>query len=122
MEYLELFVPMVIVVFIIVAAYFATKVIAKKQGSITSGRLIKIIEQVPVGKDSSLAIIDVGGKVFLISVSSGKTEIMQELPNSILDNVPVKGQTDFLSLLKSFTGKKQPSDNHITGEADEKDF
>ncbi|HAN20849.1 MAG: hypothetical protein A2Y15_04790 [Clostridiales bacterium GWF2_36_10] len=103
---LEIIFPMLIVVLMIFGAYYATKWIAKKQNSFSSGKIIKVIERVMLSKDAFIAIVKVDTKIYLMSISSGKTELLTELPPEIIDNYKTTGpSTDFMSILKSFMNK-----------------
>lgn len=118
---LNILFPMIVVVLIILAAYMTTKWIAKKQNTYTSGRLIKIIERVMLSKDVFLAVVQIDEKIFLISVSSGKTELLTELDPSVIDNIkPAENNGGFMDILMSITGAKKDKNNPKGRDKDEK--
>jgi flagellar protein FliO/FliZ len=88
-------------------AYLTTKWIAKRQNSFSSGRIIKVLERVMLSKDVFLSVVKVDKKIYLISVSSGKTEMLAELPEEIADKYKIENKSaDFMSVLKSFIDNK----------------
>lgn len=108
-DILSLLLPMAVVVLIIVLAYLTTKYIAKRQNSFTSGRIIKVLERVMLGKDTYLSVVQVDTKLYLISASSGKTELLAELPEEITEKYKSQEQqrpSDFMGVLMSFIGNK----------------
>jgi len=112
-SFLSIVFPLTVVVLVILAAYFTTKWIAKKQNSFTSGKIIKVLERVMLSKDVFIAIVKVDTKIYLMSISSGKTELLTELPAEILENYNVSGQAapDFMKILKSLMGNKHDDDD-----------
>ncbi|MPN54572.1 hypothetical protein SDC9_202243 [bioreactor metagenome] len=48
---------------------------------------MKILERLPLSKDNSLLIVKIGDKAYLMSSSSGKTEILRELEISEIEKV-----------------------------------
>lgn len=113
MSVLQMIPPILVVILVIFAAYFSTKWIAKKQNSYTSGKIIKVLERVMLSKDVFIAIVKVDTKVYLMSISSGKTELMTELPSEILEkyNSSVQPAPDFMKILKSLMGNKNGDDD-----------
>ena len=112
MEFLDIFLPLIVVVLIILAAYATTKWIAKKQNTYVSGRVIKILERVMISKDVYLAVVQVDTKVYFMSVSAGKTELLSELPLETAEKMKATQQTgDFLGILTSLIGSRHDKNN-----------
>lgn len=53
----------------------------------TSNKYMKVLERLPLSKDSSMLIVKIGDRAYLVSNSSGKTEILRELEPSELEKV-----------------------------------
>lgn len=106
-DFLGLLWPVVVVILIIAGAYLATKWVAKKQNTFSSGKIITVLERVMLGRDAFLAAVRVDRKIFLISVSGGKTEVLSELSEEILQNAQQEDSgKDFFSLFKTFLEPK----------------
>lgn len=118
---LSLVFPILIVILVILGAYYTTKWIAKKQNSFSSGKIIKVIERVMLSKDVFIAVVKVDTKVYLMSISSGKTELLTELPSKIIDNnnKPIGPTTDFKAILKSLMVNKNNNDKKEGNKKDE---
>lgn len=113
MNYLkDVILPLLGVVLIIFAAYMATKWIAKKQNTYVSGRIIKIIERVMVSKDVYLAVVQVDTKVYFMSVSAGKTELLGELPLETVERMKATQQSgDFMGIFMNLLGSRHDKNN-----------
>lgn len=102
-DIVSIFLPLIGVTGIIVGAYFFTRWFAKKYSGVNCGKHIKIAERVPLGKDSSLVLVEISSKMYLLSVSPQKTEILVDFDK---DDFPSDGQpdkkTEFSSVLDSF--------------------
>lgn len=104
--------PLVVVVLIILGAYYTTRWIAKKQNTYVSGRIIKIIERVMISKDVYLAVVQVDTKIYLMSVSAGKTELLSELPPETAEKIKNAQQPeDFLGIFSKLLGSRQDKNN-----------
>lgn len=109
---MDFLLPVLVVVLMILAAYYATRWIAKKQNTFTSGRVIKVLERVMLGKDVYLAIVKIDTQLYLMSVSTGKTELLTELSPDILSKINASEHSnDFLGILMSFLGSKNNKNN-----------
>jgi flagellar biogenesis protein FliO len=112
MGFFEIFLPLIVVVLVILLAYVTVKWIAKKQNTYVSGRMIKIIERVMISKDVYLAIVQVDTKVYFMSVSAGKTELLSELPLETVEKMKASQQSgDFLSIFTSLIGSRHDKNN-----------
>lgn len=80
MDAVSLISPMLGVVAVIILAYFATRWLATR-GSFkpSSGKRIQVLERVPLTRDTSLAMVRVGGMTYLLSVGAGRAEKICEL-------------------------------------------
>ena len=69
----------VITVLVLVATWLATRWIGRRSQISQSSRNVKIIERTPVARDKYLAIIEVAGKFYLISVTAQNVQMMTEI-------------------------------------------
>jgi len=95
-DVLSLIAPMLGVVAVIIAAYFATKWLAGHKSLKSTGQRIRVIERVPLTRDTSLALVRVKGRTYLLSVGPGRVDQIGELDR---DATPQGGNDDFESLL-----------------------
>lgn len=68
-----------ITVLVLVATWLATRWIGRRSQLSHSSRNVKIIERTPIAKDKYLAIIEVTGKFYLISVTAQNVQMMTEI-------------------------------------------
>lgn len=53
----------------------------------TNNKFMKVLERLPLSKDSSLLVVKIGDRAYLVSSTQGKTEILRELEPSELEKV-----------------------------------
>lgn len=64
---------------IIYASYLASKYIGKGLGKGTGSRYMRLIDQITLGQDRHMAIVQVGGKYLLVGVTSGQINVLSEV-------------------------------------------
>ena len=79
LDTLSLIAPMLGVVAVIIFAYLATKWLANRRVVKPTGQRIRVIERVPLTRDTYLALVRVKGKTYLLSVGPGRVEQIGEL-------------------------------------------
>lgn len=67
----------------------------------SNNKYMKILERLPLSKDTSLLIVKVGDKGYLMSSSSGKSEILKELSASELENIKEITNSNMMQLNKT---------------------
>ena len=77
------------------AVYYSTKLYAKNQTRFTSSKYMRILDKLSVGKDSGLAIVQIGNQYFLASLSSSKVEVVRELNKEELVELKAEGYQAF---------------------------
>lgn len=98
-EFTSMFVPFIIVIFVIIFAYLGTRFISAKYTRMTSGKHLKIIERVSLGQDKSLLLVTIKAKTYLIGVSGSGINIVSEfIEGEFADDTNI-GNTDFYSVL-----------------------
>ena len=69
----------VAVIVIIYLSYLASKYIGKGLGGRNSSRYMRLIDQITLGQDRHVAIMQVGGKYLLVGVTSGQISLISEV-------------------------------------------
>ena len=64
---------------IIYASYLASKYIGKGLGRGTGSRYMRLIDQITLGQDRHMAIVQIGGKYLLVGVTSGQINVLSEV-------------------------------------------
>lgn len=87
-EFLQMLLNIIFVLpFILLLIYISLKYGGNKLQSIQNGRFIKVIERVPLTKDSSIVVVKIGDKAFVMSSGGGKTEILMELEKRQIEQI-----------------------------------
>lgn len=86
-----IFLPLIIIMIYVVLRYQGKYLM--KMGN---GKLVKVIERVPVSNKSSLCVVLINEKPYVISSTDDKIEILMELPSESLGNAR-KDDSSFLS-------------------------
>lgn len=71
---IAIFLPMVLFL-----VYLSLKYGGSKLQNMQNGKFMKIIEKVPISKENSLLIVEMGKKAYVLSSTQGKIEILMEL-------------------------------------------
>lgn len=90
----------VITVLVLAATWLATRWIGRKSQISQSSRNVRIIERTPIARDKYLAIIEVAGKFYLISVTSQNVQMMTEIEDP--DKLKKRTQTVNQSFAKMY--------------------
>lgn len=100
LDTLSLIAPMLGVVAVIIFAYLATKWLANRRVVRPTGQRIRVIERVPLTRDTYLALVRVKGKTYLLSVGPGRVDQIGELDGGgTLQGDGKRDGEDFESLL-----------------------
>ena len=70
--------------FILGLIYLSLRYGGSKLQNVQNGKFVKIIERVPVTKDNTLIVTQIGSKGYVIASSAGKMEILMELEETEL--------------------------------------
>ncbi len=112
-DLISLMMPFLTVTVVIGGAYLATRWMAKSHGNQSSGRNIQVLERVMLAKDTCLALIRVGSRIYLASVAVGKVELIREMEKHELPEAAVKKPGgDFLGLLTKAVSKSRQQEGH----------
>ena len=99
LDTISLIAPLLGVVAVIISAYFVTKWLANRRIVKPTGQRIRVIERVPLTRDTQLALVRVKGKTYLLSVGPGRGDQIGELDGGALQGDRKRDGEDFESLL-----------------------
>jgi flagellar protein FliO/FliZ len=112
---------------LIIFLFFLMKKV-NRMTAVSSGSKLKIIDRANTGRDSSLLVISIGGKLMLIGVSTGRIEKLSDLEISEEDYLKASEDADkqgfnFSDILSNFLNKpgkaQQLTDKEPTPEGEE---
>ena len=92
---------------VILLTYYASKWYANKMGPVAGGKFIKVIDRVVVNKASSIIIIEVQEKQYVMGVSEQNVQVLMEIEdkiNYLSENEMSK--VNFQSIVKSLYKRK----------------
>ncbi|SKC74336.1 flagellar biosynthetic protein FliO [Maledivibacter halophilus] len=94
-------------IFIIILAFFTTRIISGGINSKISNRNIKFIEKMPLGVDKSLILIELDNHFYLMYLSKNGAQLIDKLDSlkikeQVSENISFK---DILSNFKKFKDK-----------------
>lgn len=82
---------LIVVIFIIYLSYVCSKYIGKKGlGMRRNSKYIKIIDQMAVGQDKSLALIQTGSNYYFVGITSNGITMLSELMEDNLVELPAE--------------------------------
>lgn len=102
---------------VIYAAYYVTRLVAKTGGSFRKSANIKQIGSLPLGRDKSVALVEVGEHIYILGVSAHRVELLDKLMRSEFQPVPEEQgpapeftanfKKELLKRLKSMNGSEK---------------
>lgn len=101
---------LILVVAILVLCYYTTRKLGKLQlGGSVNGSYVRLLDRVAVGQDKAVALVQAGGKYFLLGIASSQITVLSELDKEQLEesgNVQTQSQ-DFKSIMEMFRDRKK---------------
>lgn len=85
MTYFEIFKTICVSIFVIVLMIIFLKGLAKYQNKLTGNKNIKIIERASLSQNTTLNIVKIGNKMYLMSSSSNGVAILKEMSEDEID-------------------------------------
>lgn len=79
---------------ILLLAYCSLKYGGKYMSNLSSGKIIKVHERVPLGQNSFLSVVTIGGKPYVITNGEKGAQILLELDENILENYQMNQAMD----------------------------
>lgn len=100
----------VAVAVIIYLSYLASKYIGQGMSKSSSSRYMRLIDQITLGQDRHMAIVQIGGKYLLVGVTSSQVNVLSEIQDEEL--FPLEPDTeesaaripDFQSIMEKLGG------------------
>lgn len=75
----SMFATVIIVAFIIYLSYLASKYLGRGMARSSSSRYMRLIDQITLGQERYIAIVQVSGKYLLVGITAGQVNILSEL-------------------------------------------
>ena len=75
---------LIAVVVILYGSYMASKYIGRGMAKSSSSLYMRLLDQITLGQDRHIAIIQVGGKYLLVGVTAGQIQVLSELDDDEL--------------------------------------
>jgi flagellar biosynthetic protein FliO len=86
MGFWEYFKAIFVIIAIIAAAYYLTRLIAKTSGgSVRRNAGIKVVGSLPLAKDRSVAVVEIGEFAYILGVSGQRVERLDKVPAAELN-------------------------------------
>jgi len=80
----RIFATFVIVACIIYLSYLASKYVGRGMSKGSNSRYMRLIDQLALGQDRYIAVVQVGGKYLLVGVTAGQISILSEVEDEEL--------------------------------------
>lgn len=85
--------------------YVFTKYGGSTLQNIQKGKYMSILDRLPLSKDNALLIVKVGEKMYLISSSQGKVEVIEELNSEEAEKIEKTREIKEYASIKEFYSK-----------------
>ncbi len=108
---------LIVVVLILYLAYVVTKYIGRGAGIGTRSGCMRVRDQIPLGRDRSAAIVQIGARFFLVGITGSQVCLLAELEEEELipfqDTKDMQGKPypDFRELMDKL-GRGKKKDGH----------
>lgn len=73
--------------FVLLLAYISIRIGGSRIAGMGNGRIIRIIERVPLSNKACLYVALINSKPYVIGVSDEKFEVLMELPPEVMDSL-----------------------------------
>jgi Flagellar biogenesis protein len=112
MNFFDYFKAIAEILIIILAAFYVTRLVAKTgAGRVRRGSAIKLVDMLPLSKDKSVAVVEIGEYDYILGVGGQHVERLDKIPSAELnikeeETTPGNFSINFREVLKS--GLKRP--------------
>lgn len=95
-------------VLIIYLSYVCSKYVGKNMNQSTASRYMSLKDQITVGQDRHIAIVQVGTKYLMVGITAGQINVLSELqedelvPLSVPEDEAGAGKPDFKEIMEKF--------------------
>jgi flagellar protein FliO/FliZ len=76
---LELVQAVFLFALVLLLAWLSTRVVGTRMGGYARGRMIRVLEHVPAGRDRTLLLVEMGGKVYLIGATADRINLLDAI-------------------------------------------
>jgi flagellar biosynthetic protein FliO len=80
-DYLQ---AMIVIAAVIAAAFYLTRLVAKTGGALSKGTGIRLVASQPLGKDKSVAVVEIAGTAYILGCGGQRVELIDKIPASEL--------------------------------------
>jgi flagellar protein FliO/FliZ len=91
--------------FILMLFYLSVKYGGSKLQGIQNGKFIKVLERVPLSKESSLIVVKIGEKGYVLTSSTGKIDTLLELNSEEIQSLEASREVPQYASLKEYYQK-----------------
>ena len=88
--------------FVLLLAYISLKIGGSHLKGVGSGRIIRLIEKVPLSNKAYLYVVSINNKPYVIGASEEKFEVLMELPAEVMDNINQENGSFKSNMIKNF--------------------
>lgn len=60
-------------------AWLSTRMLGYRMGLASRGRMIRVLENVPAGRDRSIMLLEVGGRIYLVGSTSDRISLLEAI-------------------------------------------
>ncbi|HHW71080.1 MAG TPA: FliO/MopB family protein [Clostridiales bacterium] len=110
-EYIKVIFVLLGFILILFAASFATKLIGQKYVKLRHSKYIKIIDQIMLGRECWLYIIQIGEILLLVGVSNDSIKVLKELKCNDLIPISEESNAKFSDLFNKYARKQNNKDD-----------
>ncbi|NLM50909.1 MAG: flagellar biosynthetic protein FliO [Clostridiaceae bacterium] len=111
-NYFESLFYIIIMIAVIVLAYFVSRFLSVRVAQMSRGRYIEVIDRVALGKDKSLFIAKVGEKMFLVCETNDSSTTICELTKDDLIPLEKLQKPSFNDIFKNYLKNAQSVDKN----------
>lgn len=73
---------------VIVLAWFTTRFVGLRMGGAVRGRSLRVLEHVPAGRDRSVMLLEVGGRVYLVGSTAQQVTLLDAIDDpDVIDRI-----------------------------------
>lgn len=64
---------------VVALAWLSTRLVGYRMGLAARGRLVRVLEQVPAGRDRSVMLLEVGGRIYLVGSTTEQISLIDAI-------------------------------------------